>query len=575
MKKHCRPQWASLAVQSKDKAEVIVDQFESAFTPLSDQQSANLPPRCQNSIQSITVTEQGVLKLLQNININKATGPDNIPNQVLKECAGELAPAVKCIFQASLDSGLLPEDWTNANDSPIFKKGDRHRAENYRPVSLTSVLSKLLEHIVCRSIVQHLEDNDILTSKNHCFRSGYSCETQLAATMDDFASNFERGQQTDVAILDFSKAFDTVPHSRLLQKIDCYGIRGPLHKWMESFLCNRNMRVIIDGESSREAKVTSGVPQGTVLGPILFLCHINDLPEAVSSEVRLFADDCLLYRVIRTINDHIQLQRDLTALEQWAKLNGMSFNAKKCYILSIKNKTSYFYQLDNTILQEVPANPYLGVMISNDLKWNIHINNVCKKASSTLGFVRRNVQHCPVQTRRAAYLALVRSSLEYAASVWDPYTVAEIKKLEKVQRRGARFISNDFKSKHEGCVTKMLEEHNLPSLQQRRKEIRLALFYKIANGSLPGLPKTEYLTPVVNKRKRMANRQMSAYVVDNVVENYEIIHSKCYVPPRATIDIYKNSFFVKTTQEWNSLDEKQVICSSLDSFKASLQKHRV
>ena len=214
-------------------------------------------------------------------------------------------------------------------------------------------------------------------------------------------------------------------------------------------------------------------------------------------------------------------------------------------------------------------------MISNDLKWNIHINNVCKKASSTLGFVRRNVQHCPVQTRRAAYLALVRSSLEYAASVWDPYTVAEIEKLEKVQRRGARFISNDFKSKHEGCVTKMLEEHNLPSLQQRRKEIRLALFYKIANGSLPGLPKTEYLTPVVNKRKRMANRQMSAYVVDNVVENYEIIHSKCYVPPRATSDIYKNSFFVKTTQEWNSLDEKQVTCSSLDSFKASLQKHRV
>ena len=153
--------------------------------------------------------------------------------------------------------------------------------------------------------------------------------------------------------------------------------------------------------------------------------------------------------------------------------------------------------------------------------------------------------------------------------------MAEIKKLEKVQRRGARFISNDFKSKHEGCVTKMLEEHNLPSLQQRRKEIRLALFYKIANGSLPGLPKTEYLTPVVNKRKRMANRQMSAYVVDNVVENYEIIHSKCYVPPRATSDIYKNSFFVKTTQEWNSLDEKQVTCSSLDSFKASLQKHRI
>ena len=187
---------------------------------MTDESAENLPERCQNSIERITVTEQGVLKLLQHINTNKAIGPDNIPNQILKECAKELAPGITCIFQSSLDSGSLPEDWTNANVSPIFKKGDRHRAENYRPVSLTSVLSKLLEHIVCRSVVQHLEENDILTSRNHGFRSGYSCETQLVATMEDFAINFERGQQTDVAILYFSKAFDTVPHSRLLQKID-------------------------------------------------------------------------------------------------------------------------------------------------------------------------------------------------------------------------------------------------------------------------------------------------------------------------------------------------------------------
>ena len=392
--------------------------------------------------------------------------------------------------------------------------------------------------------------------------------------MEDFASNFERGQQTDVAILDFSKAFDTVPHSRLLQKIDAYGVRGPLHKWMTSFLCTRNMTVVIDGESSRKAQVTSGVPQGTVLGPILFLCHINDLPEVVKSEVRLFADDCLLYRVIKTINDHIQLKKDPKALEQWAHLNGMAFNAKKCYILSIKNKTSYFYQLNNTILQEVPANPYLGVMISNDLKWNTHINNVCKKASSTLGFVRRNIQHCPTQTRRAAYLALVRSSLEYAASVWDPYTVAEIDKLEKVQRRAARFISKDYKSKQKGCVTKMLQEHNLPPLQERRKEIRLALFYKIANGSLPGLPDTEYLTKYADKRLRRG-KNFDGYVYTNIVEDHEIRHSKCYIPPTATSDIYKNSFFVKTTIEWNSLKEEQVTCLSSDSFKASLQKHRV
>ena len=149
------------------------------------------------------------------------------------------------------------------------------------------------------------------------------------ATLDDFTRSYEDGEQTDVAILDFSNAFDTVPHKTLLQKVEAYGVRGALHKWTESFLCTRHMKVVIDGESSEEADVTSGVPQGTVLGPILFLIHINDLPKAVSSSVRLFADDCLLYRRIRTRDDHTRLQKDLESLEKWAKENGMSFNAKK------------------------------------------------------------------------------------------------------------------------------------------------------------------------------------------------------------------------------------------------------
>ena len=195
----------------------------------------------------------------------------------------------------------------------------------------------------------HLERNNILTSKNHGFRAGFSCETQLVATLDDFTRSYEDGEQTDVAILDFSKAFDTVPHKRLLQKVEAYGVRGPLHKWTESFLCTRHMKVVIDGESSEEADVTSGVPQGTVLGPILFLIHINDLPKAVSSSVRLFADDCLLYRRIRTRDDHTRLQKDLESLEKWAKENGMSFNAKKMlhsidkkYILTLLPVEQYY-----------------------------------------------------------------------------------------------------------------------------------------------------------------------------------------------------------------------------------------
>ena len=176
-----------------------------------------------------------------------------------------------------------------------------------------------------------------------------------------------------MAILDFSKAFDTVPHKKLLHKLDQYGIRGPVHRWLTNFLTKRKMRVTLEGESSQQVTVDSGVPQGTVLGPILFLCHIYDLPNAVKSSVRLFADDCLLYSEINSQNDHNKLQKDLENLEKWAENWGMRFNATKCYIMSIKKKTHKFYQLGGHILEQVDSNPYPGLQISEDLKWSTHI----------------------------------------------------------------------------------------------------------------------------------------------------------------------------------------------------------
>ena len=169
------------------------------------------------------------------------------------------------IFQKSINTGTLPSDWLNANISSVFKKGDKHAPENYRPVSLTSVPCKLLEYIICRHILKHLEKHRVLTSLNHGFRSGYSCETQLLVTLNDFMKAFDRGKQIDVIILDFSKAFDTVPHNKLLHKMNEYGIRGPLNKWLEMFLNQRKMKAVVDGEESEEASVDSGVPPGTVV----------------------------------------------------------------------------------------------------------------------------------------------------------------------------------------------------------------------------------------------------------------------------------------------------------------------
>jgi hypothetical protein len=244
---------------------------------------------------------------------------------------------------------------------------------------------------------------------------------------------YDAGLQTDVAILDFSKAFDTVPHKKLLSKKDLYGIRGPINNWLNMFLMHRKMKAVVEGEQSEEVRVDSGMPQGTVLGPLLFLCHTNDLPDAVKSSVRLFADDCLLYRTIKSAKDHQLLQEDLKSLEAWTKDWGMRFNAKKCYILSIKNKSQHFYSLNGHILQQVQNNPYLGLQISEDLKWTTHIANVAKKANSTLGFLRRNLKYCPQECKKTAYISLVRSTMEYGGIIWDPYMETNINRLERIQ----------------------------------------------------------------------------------------------------------------------------------------------
>ena len=201
------------------------------------------------------------------------------------------------------------------------------------------------------------------------------------------------------------------PPQKLLHKMRQYEVDGNINAWLCDFLTNRKMKVIIDGEESDAVTVDSGVPQGTVLGPLLFLCHINYLPDVVKPTVRLFADDCLLYRPIKKMEDHVTLQRDLQSLETWAKTWGMRFNAKKCYIMSINSKSSQFYEMDSHILQQVPENPYLGVTLSEDLKWSSHISKISKKANCTLRFLKRNLKHCPQECRMTAYLSLIRSTL--------------------------------------------------------------------------------------------------------------------------------------------------------------------
>ena len=489
-----------LQSDTKARANILNEQFKSVFTK---EDLSNIPDTgCSDipTMNNIRIDWKGVYKLLKNLKTHKATGPDEIPAYILKTAADELAPALAWFFQLSIDQGEIPQDWRQALVVPIFKKGDKHQPSNYRPVSLTSITCKLLEHIIHSNIMQHFDQHRILCDNQHGFRKKRSCETQLLSTVQEIASSTAKGQQVDIILLDFAKAFDKVPHTRLLHKLDHYGVRDNVKRWIESFLSQREQQVILDGVRSDTAEVLSGVPQGTVLGPLLFLCFINDLPESIkSSQAKLFADDSLLFKVIKNDSDRALLQRDLSALEHWEKTWQMSFNPTKCVVLRIctKKKRKILptqYQLHGHTLEVVDASKYLGVTITDDLSWETHVQNVVCKANRTLGFVRRNLKDCTKPVKGLTYKTMIRPTMEYASTVWDPHLQAQKSALEQVQKRAARYVCNDYTSRTPGCVTKMLDDLKWEPLEARRRHDRLSMLYRIQHGMVD-IPADRYLRP--------------------------------------------------------------------------------
>ena len=443
--------------------------------------------------------------MLFNLNANKAAGPDELHGKLLKNTAKESALLLQAIFQCFIESGAISKAWKKATISSVYKKND---PANYRPASLTYISCKILEHIINRHILDHLDKHNILADAQHGFQKRRSCETQLLLTCHELASVVNDSGQVDMLLLDFAKAFDTVAHQRLLSKVADYGIRGNLHRWITSFLEGRTQKVLVEGASSDPSPVKSGVPQGSVLGPLLFLLFINDLAEHTLSTVRLFADDCVMYKSVKTIQECEVLQNDLDQLHQWEKrwrLNGtvitgkfcvgvplniqsiyrwqLRFNAGKCNIMRAtrakKKQLLFEYKLGVEVLLPTNSTAYLGVDLSSDLMWNTHVRKTVSKANQTLGVLRRNLKNCPREIKDMAYKSILRPKMEYADPIWDPYTKDNIQLLEAVQRRAARFVCNKY-SRYES-VTSMLQEMEWPLLEQRRAESRLTLFHRIVH----------------------------------------------------------------------------------------------
>ena len=405
--------------------------------------------------------------------------------------------------------------------------------------------------------MDHWESHKVLLDSQHGFRKGRSCETQLAATTEDIAEILDQKGQADCIIMDFSKAFDTVPHQRLLTKLKYNGIAGSLLTWMRHFLTKRTQQVVIDGFSSDRVYVSSGVPQGTVLGPAMFLMYINDLPRNVNSTVRLLADDCIMYKRIMSANDPVTLQEDINTLCTWQHHWLMKFNIRKCFAMHVthkKNPIRTTYKVGEMALQAVENHTYLGVQLNNKLNWNHHIVKTTAKANSTLGLLRRNLYHCNQSVKSTAYKTLVRPQLEYCATIWDPHHQVYINSLEAVQNRAARFVKRDFS--RDSSVSSMVKDLGWKSLEERRLTARLTLLYK-ASHQLAAINISKYQNTSTTRRM---TRQTSALSF-----NY----------PKPSKDCYKYSFLPRTVAQWNTLPPTIRNSPTIESFKNHMELSNV
>ena len=361
-------------------------------------------------------------------------------------------------------------------------------------------------------------------------------------------------RQTDFIIMDFAKAFHKVPQKRLLHKLDYYWIRGSTHKWISSWLSGGSQQVVLDGQVSDPVPVLSGVPQGSVLGPILFLIFTNDLPDNIKSSVRLFADDCVLYRNIHSLQDCLILQEDLDSLGLWEANWQMKFNVAKCHSMRVTLHYSHKqiihdYILHKQTLENVQSTKYLGITITEDMEWDQHISDISSKATKTLGFLRRNLAFTPRSTKEVAYKPLVRPKLEYAALIWSPYCKTQIRQVEKVQRMAARWTCRRWRIT--SSVGEMLDELQWLTLEARKDQSSLLFFHKIHCGIM-SIDKDKNLTPSQSTRSTRSS------------------HNSQYCRPQTYSDALKFSFFPRTIPLWNtcSLAPSVVAAETTEEFRA-------
>ena len=466
-----------------------------------------------NKLEDIQFSEEDIIKAIDSMPNHSAPGPDKFPSIVLKQCKQELATPLYILWRHSLDEGQVPKSLKEQSIVPIYKKDSKAKAENYRPVSLTSHILKLFERVIREKLVEFIENQNKLSKNQYGFRPRRSTITQLLAHIDRIICILERNKNADILYLDFSKAFDKVCHTRLIQKLKSFNIGGKLLKWLESFLSERYQRVVVQGINSESEKVKSGVPQGTVLGPILFILYINDITEVITNAtVMIFADDSKLIKEIEEEEDRIMLLDDLKAVIKWAEDNKMELNESKFMLLqhgSNENMKHPYNISEDFTLKKSEFAKDLGILVDMDLKWRQQIATATASATQLAGWALRVFRSREKEVVLTLYKSLIRPKLEYGCVVWHPHLISDIAHLESVQRTMTYRIENMEKYNY----WERLEILDLYSMQRRRERYICMMMFNIYSGRLHNnLNLCFYNTPrhgVKCRRKTLTSRKQS------------------------------------------------------------------
>ena len=499
-------------------------------------------------LDSILISNEDVEKAIAEFKVNKSPGIDNITSTYALKIKDIVVKPLRLLFNKSIDTNEIPDDWKKSNICPIFKKGSRSLPENYRPISLTTFFGKVMEKIIKKFIENYLESNDLIRDTQHGFRKGKSCLSNLLISQYYIMKLLDEKEVVDIIYLDFQKAFDKVPYTNLMMKVRSLGIRGKLGEWVENWLRNRQQRVTINGVYSEWAEVSSGVPQGSILGPVLFTIYINDIDTDVKNSILKFADDTKMWGRVSSREDRARMHEDLKTLEVWSDVNEMPFNISKCKVLHIgKKNLREIYKLKNKEIDEVVEEKDLGVWVTESMKPALNCDRVRKAANKIIGLINRNIINKTKEGMIILYKTLVRPIIDYCIPFWRPYTKKDIAKLEKVQKRFTRMIA--------GCKGKNYEQRlellKLTTLNKRFERADLIQVYKVLNDTRNIYPEG-FLT-----------------LSDRMGRN----NCKKLFKKRNVLELSRNSFTSRVVDIWNALPNEVVLASDVNEFKGRFDKY--